>query len=132
MALVCPLSNITTWQYVEQELNSNNYSFAMVRIISPPGIVPLMTVPHAYATETGGPSTLVAPQGPTLQRATRRAIPTRVDGAPPIQPQLAPLHADLMNSNTGNTTPITIAGGQNALSNGFVEDWDFSRPGFNS
>jgi hypothetical protein len=133
MALVCPLSENTSWQYAEQELHSDSYSPAVVKIISQPDIVPFPTVPHAYSTETGGPAIPAAPQGLTLQRATTSATPAWVGGEPPVQPQPAPLHADSMNNNnTSNTMSTSIAGGQDALSDGYVDGWDFSRPGFNS
>lgn len=132
MALVCPLSKNTTWQYAEQELNSDNYSPAVVRIISPPGILPLTTAPHAYPTETGGSSILAAPQGQTLQRATRAEIHAWVDGEPPLQPQPAPLRSGSMSNNASNAISTSIAGSQSTSSNGYVDGWDFSRPGFNS
>jgi len=132
IALVCPLSKNTSWQYAEQELHSDSYSPAVVRIISPPCVVPLPTAPHAYGIETGGPSVPAAPQGQALQRATITATRAWVNGESPVQPQLDPLHADSMNNNTSNMMPTSIAGGQDALSDGYVDGWDFSRPGFNS
>jgi hypothetical protein len=125
MALLCPLSEKTTWQRLEQELKSDGYSPVKVRIISPPGIAPLTIVPRAYTTETGGSSTLVASQGQTLQTATMTVTPDWADGEPPVQPRPAPLRSNLMNNNVSNSMSTSIAGGQDVLSNGL-----FGRSGF--
>ena len=119
MALVCPLSPNTTWQYVAQELNGNDYSPAAVRIISPPST----TVQHAYTAGTRAPSTPVMSQGQTVQTATMTATPAWADVEPHVQPQPTSLGSDFMNNNVRR---------QYALNNYYVDGWDYSRPGFNS
>ena len=129
MALLCPLSEKTTWQYLEQKLNSDGYSPAKVRIISPPGVAPLTIVPRTYTTETGGSSTLVASQGQTFQTATMTATPDWADGEPPVQPRPAPLRSNFMNNNVRNTMSTSIAGGQDVLGNGLFGRFGF-QPAF--
>jgi hypothetical protein len=130
MALVCPLSENDSLQYIMQD--SDTCSPAVVKITSTSGLAPPTMAPHAYATETGDSSALEAPRGQTLQTAIMIAAPAWADVAPPVQSHPAPLRSDFMNCNAIGTPSTSIAGGEYALNYGYVDGWDFSRTGFNS